>query len=484
MKQARADRRSGPRPTHGSPDKPVPIGYRSMAMTSLATTVERALSALLAFVSDPWTLLQLSAIGLALGAALVLNRWVEPWLENHVRGVRSRPRLLRLLAATLRRTRWILAALFLWLAGIVLDASGRFDGDPELVGVAAVLASAWVAISVATKVIRNRTLARGTAFLGWGLLALAALGLLGPTGRMLDAYAFNIGSLRVSALAVIKGLAIAALLFWLAGLLSHLVERSVARNTDIDPSFRVLIGKIVKLALFAAVIFATLSTVGLDLTTLTVFSGAIGLGLGFGLQKVVSNLVSGFIILLDKSIKPGDVIQLGDTFGSIHTLRARFVSVNTRDGRKYLIPNEDLITRQVINWSFSDDLVRLDVTLRASFDDDPHLVRRLAVEAAAGDKRVLTDPAPVCHLTEFGESSLKFLLRFWIEDPANGVTNVRGRVLLACWDAFKANGIRIPFPHREVVLRSAEEGAIGANEPTPHLPPRLRSLRPGGPQTT
>ena len=451
-------------------------------MPSVVTTVEGA-AALLAFLSDPWTLAQLSAIGLAIGAALVLNRWVEPWLEDHVRGVRSRPKLLRLLAVVLRRTRWILAALLLWLAGIALEATGRF-GDPELVGVAAVLASAWVAISVATKLIRNRTLARGTAFLGWGLLALAALDLLGPAARMLDAYAFSLGSLRVSALAALKGLAIAALLFWLAGLLSHLVERSVGRNTDIDPSFRVLIGKIVKLALFAAVIFATLSTVGLDLTTLTVFSGAIGLGLGFGLQKVVSNLVSGFIILLDKSIKPGDVIQLGDTFGSIHTLRARFVSVNTRDGRKYLIPNEDLITRQVINWSFSDDLVRLDVTLRASFDDDPHLVRRLAVEAAAGDKRVLTDPAPVCHLTEFGESSLKFLLRFWIEDPANGVTNVRGRVLLACWDAFKANGIRIPFPHREVVMRSAEEGAIGANEPTPHLPPRLRSLRPGRPQTT
>ena len=449
-------------------------------MPPLPTTVEEAAGAFLAFVSDRWTLAQLAAIGLAVGLALVLNRSVEPWLENHVRGVQGRPQLLRLLAALLRRTRWILAALLLWLAGLALEAVGNWSGEPEpeLVAVATVLASAWVAISVATKVIRNRTLAKGVAALGWGLLALAALDLLEPTARALDAAAFHLGSLRVSALAALKGLGIAALLFWLAGFLSHLAERSLDRNTDIDPSFRVLIGKIVKLALFVAVIVATLSTVGLDLTTLTVFSGAIGLGLGFGLQKVVSNLVSGFIILIDKSIKPGDVIQLGETFGSIHTLRARFVSVNTRDGRKYLIPNEDLITRQVINWSFSDDLVRLDITLRASFGDDPHLVRRLAVEAASGVPRVLSDPAPVCHLTEFGESSLRFLLRFWIRDPANGVTNVRGKVLLACWDAFQANGIRIPLPQREVVLHPAAEP--GRAEPEEPAPPRLRSLRPGG----
>ena len=453
-------------------------------MQTVPTTVEGAAGAFLAFVSDAWTILQLSAIGLAVAAGLVLNRWVEPWLENHVRGVRDRPRLLRLLAIVLRRTRWILASLFLWLAGIALEAAGGSSGDPELVGIAAAVARAGVAISVASRAIRNRTLARGAALLGWGLLALAALDLLEPTARALDAYALNVGSLRLSVLAALKGLGLAALLFWLAGLVSHLVERSVGRNTDIDPSFRVLIGKVVKLALFAAVIVATLSTVGLDLTTLTVFSGAIGLGLGFGLQKVVSNLVSGFIILLDKSIKPGDVIQLGETFGSIHSLRARFVSVNTRDGRKYLIPNEDLITRQVINWSFSDDLVRLDVSLRASYDNDPHLVRRLAVEAASGVPRVRSDPMPVCHLTDLGESSLNFLLRFWISDPSNGVTNVRGRVLLACWDAFKANGIHVPFPHREVVLRNpAALGMAEAGEPAQPAP-RLHALRPGGPQPT
>jgi small-conductance mechanosensitive channel len=199
-------------------------------------------------------------------------------------------------------------------------------------------------------------------------------------------------------------------------------------------------------------VLTTLSTAGIDLTTLTVFSGAIGLGLGFGLQKVISNLVSGMIILADRSIKPGDVIQLGETFGWIQSLRARFVSVVTRDGRKYLIPNEDLITKQVINWSYTEELVRLDVTFRVSYAANPHEIRRIAVEAAARVPRVQADPGPLCHLAEFGEYSLDFVLRFWIRDPAGGLTNVRGAVLLALWDAFQAHAVEIPLPQREVIV--------------------------------
>jgi small-conductance mechanosensitive channel len=164
----------------------------------------------------------------------------------------------------------------------------------------------------------------------------------------------------------------------------------------------------------------------------------------------VSNLVSGVIILLDKSIKPGDVISLGATFGWIQTLGARYASVVTRDGKEYLIPNEDLITNQVVNWSHSDEFVRLDIHFGASYGDDPHLVRRIAIEAARGVDRVLTSKAPVCHITGFGDSSVDYILRFWISDPTGGLTNIRGNVFLALWDAFHAHGISIPFPQREV----------------------------------
>ena len=179
------------------------------------------------------------------------------------------------------------------------------------------------------------------------------------------------------------------------------------------------------------------------------------IGIGFGLQKVVSNFISGIIILLDQSIKPGDTISLGDTFGWIRELRARFVSVVTRDGREFLIPNEDFITTQVVNWSFTDSLVRLDVPFGVSYDSDPHEVMKLAIEAAGSVDRVdNSNSPPVCWMTGFGDSSLDFKLRFWIDDPQRGLTNIRGKVLLALWDTFKEHGIGIPFPHREVIFKT------------------------------
>ena len=208
--------------------------------------------------------------------------------------------------------------------------------------------------------------------------------------------------------------------------------------------------------------FIGLKAVGFDLTGLAVLSGAIGVGLGFGLQKVVSNLVSGVIILLDKSIKPGDVISLGETFGWINTLGARYTSVVTRDGREYLIPNEDLITGQVVNWSHSDDFVRLDIYFGTAYGDDPHKVRALAIEAARGVDRVLGHKAPVCHIVGFGDNSVDYILRFWIKDPTGGLTNIRGNVYLALWDKFQENNISIPFPQREVKVLEGSTLATAA----------------------
>ena len=220
------------------------------------------------------------------------------------------------------------------------------------------------------------------------------------------------------------------------------------------------------------VIYGTVGIVGIralgfDLTGLALLSGAIGVGIGFGLQKVISNLVSGIIILLDKSIKPGDVISLGDTFGWIDSLGARYVSVVTRAGKEYLIPNEDLITSQVVNWSHTNKFVRLDIFFGTSYGDNPHEVRKIAVAAAESVDRVLTHPnRPVCHMTGFGDSSVDYILRFWISDPTGGLTNIRGQVYLALWDAFAENGVTFPFPQREVRVL---EGSV------------LETRRPGAP---
>ncbi len=199
-----------------------------------------------------------------------------------------------------------------------------------------------------------------------------------------------------------------------------------------------------------------MSTVGIDLTAFAVFSGAVGVGIGFGLQKVVSNLISGVILLMDKSVKPGDVITVGETYGWINTLGARYASVVTRDGTEYLIPNEDIITQQVVNWSYSNNAVRLKIPIGISYKADVRKAIALCLEAAAEVERVVDQPKSVCLLKGFGDSSVDLELRIWISDPQNGVSNVKSQVLLLVWDKFHAHDIEIPFPQRDLHIRSAE----------------------------
>jgi len=188
------------------------------------------------------------------------------------------------------------------------------------------------------------------------------------------------------------------------------------------------------------------------LTALTLFSGAIGVGIGFGLQKIVGNFISGLILLSDKSIKPGDVVQLSDVYGYVKHMGGRYVSVITRDEKEYLIPNEDLITQQVINWSYSSRKIRIRVPVGVSYTADPHEVMQMIVRAVTGIDRIRIDPAPKCLLKGFGESSVDLELRFWIDDPQNGVANITSQVLLRIWDVLKESDIEIPFPQRDVHL--------------------------------
>jgi small-conductance mechanosensitive channel len=202
-------------------------------------------------------------------------------------------------------------------------------------------------------------------------------------------------------------------------------------------------------------VLVALSSLGINLSAFAFIGGAIGVGVGFGLQKVVSNLVSGVILLLDRSIKPGDVVAIGDTFGRIQSLGARYVSVATRDRTEYLIPNEDLITNQVVNWSFSDKLLRLKIEVGVSYGSDVHEVMGLMVAAAAATVRVLESPEPICQLHHFGDNGIEMMLRFWIRDPENGVANVSSAVRVAIWDSFKKHGVEIPFPQRDVHMKTA-----------------------------
>jgi small-conductance mechanosensitive channel len=326
------------------------------------------------------------------------------------------------------------------------------------IGLVATIAFVWLVIAFLGRLVRNALLRRVVI---WGMWIYATLFLIGiddEVATVLDGLAFEAGDFRLSLLTLIVGAVVIGMLATGARLLSATTTASIRRNNEISPSMQVLAVKGVQILFYGLAFFIGVRAVGIDLTGLAVLSGAIGVGLGFGLQKVVSNLVSGVIILLDKSIKPGDVISLGETFGWIQTLGARYASVVTRDGREYLIPNEDLITGQVVNWSHSNEFVRLDIFFGTSYGCDPHAVRRIAIEAASGVKRVLDHPnAPVCHIVGFGDSSVDYILRFWIRDPTGGLTNIRGNVYLALWDAFKENDISIPFPQREVRLLGEAE---------------------------
>ena len=407
-------------------------------------------------IFQTWTIYQALIIAAAFVLSWVIAKRVEPSLEAWIRGLKLNAGFLRLLAALLRRVEWIVFVLLTGAAQWIVT-SYTWPSRAFFIKLVFNLGLAWLVVSVLSRIIRSRQLSSWVAMVAWLIVALNLTGYLTPTAQALDSLAFSIGEVRLSALLLIKTVALLVGLTWLATNTGNFVETRIKQMSDLTPSLQVLMGKFVKIFLVIMAIIVALNSVGMDLTVFAVFSGAIGVGLGFGLQKVVSNFISGVIILLDKSIKPGDTISLGETFGWIRELRSRFVSVVTRDGREFLIPNEDFITEKVINWSFTDKLVRLDVDFGVSYDSDPHLVSKLAIEAAESVERVSNIKRPVCWMTEFGDSSLNFRTRFWISDPQNGLTNIRGMVMLALWDAFKANNVDIPYPHREVILRQPVE---------------------------
>ncbi|WP_333712608.1 mechanosensitive ion channel family protein [Yoonia sp.] len=404
----------------------------------------------------PWNFYQvLIVVGLFVIAHLmraVLGPRIRAWMAARENWPKWR---MRVLVVVHQRLRAIFFVTLIW-AVIYIMREVTWPSRSYLLGIVGTLAFAWLVIAFATRLIKSQLLRRTVRYGAWIWVTLQILDLIDPAERLLDSIGFSMGAMRFSLLLLVQGLVILTVLVALARFFTTTTAARIKGNADISPSMQVLIVKGVQIGFYGLAFFVGVRALGIDLTGLAVLSGAIGVGLGFGLQKVVSNLVSGVIILLDKSIKPGDVISLGDTFGWINSLGARYVSVVTRDGREYLIPNEDLITGQVVNWSHSNEFVRLDIHFGTAYTDNPHEVRRIAIEAAQSVDRVLKSRPAVCHIVGFGDSSVDYILRFWITDPTDGLTNIRGNVYLALWDAFRDNGISIPFPQREVKLLESE----------------------------
>jgi small-conductance mechanosensitive channel len=321
----------------------------------------------------------------------------------------------------------------------------------------------WIVIRIAASIIRDEAWARFVAVIAFTIATLNILNLLTPTANLLHSVGLHIGDVYISVLTLLQAAAILAVLLWVASVLARVLERRIRSVHGLNPSMQVLTGKLLKLALLLIAILIALRSVGVDLTAFAVFTGAVGVGVGLGLQRIVSNLISGIILLLDRSIKPGDVIELQDTFGWVSSLGARYTSVTTRDGKEWLIPNEDLITQRVVNWSFSSERLRLSIPFGISYDSDVRLAMNLAIDSAQAVSRVLQEPPPACRLIAFGNSSIDLELRLWINDPASGVANVRSAVLLGMWDRFKEQGVHIPFPQRDLHIK---DGTVGVKDGT------------------
>ena len=355
-------------------------------------------------------------------------------LASHMHGLTRYLTLTILLAIALNADDWRpLGALVLGL-GLAASAALLIRGT-----VRGLALPSWVA-----------TLLGGAAFVA---LLARAMGGLAPITSLLDKVGFDVGTRRFSLLAVIQIVVTLVAIYAVVTLINRLIGQAIKRSKGLDPTQRLLVQKLAGVAVLIAAFFIGIDLVGIDLTALAVFSGAFGLAVGFGLQKTFGNLIAGIILLMDRSIKPGDVIVVGDSFGHVSKIGVRAVSIVTRDGKEHLIPNENLMTQEVENWSYSSRDVRVHIPVGIAYSCDLPLAQKLMVEAAMASPRVLKAPEPRVWLRAFGESSVDHEILVWIRDPEAGVGNVQSEILNRLWVLFKENEIEIPFPQRDLRIK-------------------------------
>ena len=295
----------------------------------------------------------------------------------------------------------------------------------------------------------------------WIGLALHISGLLPDLIELLEQVGFQFGKQRVSVLTILQGALSVGATLLLALWAARVIEGRLMRAHRLDPNLRAVFSKLAKSVLVIIAVLIALPLVGIDLTVLSVFGGALGVGIGLGLQKIAANYMSGFIILLDRSIHLGALVTIDNRYGEVTRLTARYIVVKGLDGTEAIIPNESVVSSTVINHSYSDRRARVDVPIQVSYQSDVVLALRLMTDAANGHARVIRDPKPVALLKEFADSGINLELFVWIDDPENGKGNLRSELNLEIWKAFQANRIEIPFPQREVRIVSG---------PTPQPP--------------
>jgi small-conductance mechanosensitive channel len=421
------------------------------------------------------TLIELGLLAAALAAAWYAARAAHRWLDVARAGSPANQGVLR--DALLLAIPYGTALLMLLAARAVIGSTSL---NPRLLDEALALLGGLAAIRAAVFLLRvslgPRSWLRAwelrAVLVLWFFLAMHTLGWLEAVAGFLDSIAVaptKKGEAPLTLWSIIRSLFTVIAFVIVSAWIGRWIERRIGLVQGLAPGTRIAVAKFTFAFLIGLGVLLGLSASGLNLSALGIFGGALGLGLGFGLQAIAANFVSGFVLLMDKSIKPGDVISFTGTigtsaegFGWVQELRGRYVVVRDRDGVETLVPNQNLITNQVINWSYSDKRVRLKLPVRVSYDDDPELAMQALLDAAEGIGRILRDPPPVARLMGFHDYGMDLELRFWIADPENGVNNVRSDVNRAIWRVFKERGIRIPRAQLDIRLRDAEGNVIGS----------------------
>jgi small-conductance mechanosensitive channel len=422
-----------------------------MELNDIIDFLHAAARSLGAEITSPWFYLQFGLMLAAAGIAFATDAAIRSRIDMTSFAM-GWPLPLRHFARVLASSASTAVFAILVIAARVAMYHSTWPSRSYLLMVAAKLALAWLVIRLVTSVIRNAFIVKLVSLSAWVVAALSIIGELDPTIDALDSVSIVLGGLRLTPLLVIKLGALLIGALWLTNIASNFAESRINRSADLTPSIQVLLVKMIRMGLMVLAITIAMGAVGINLSALAVFSGAVGVGIGIGLQKIVANFISGIILLADKSVKPGDLVTIGDSTGRISAMKTRYISVAAGDGREFLIPNEDLVTQKVVNWTYTDKNTLVKVLFGTNYDADPKLVCKLAVDIAAAAKRAIKGKPPNCILTEFAEAGMKFALTFWIADP-DGMDNVKSDVMLALWDVFKREGIRVPYPVREIRIR-------------------------------
>lgn len=423
------------------------------------------------FLFQPGFALQLAIIAVLTGIGWWLNHGLQRKLiddgRSHIRHVAIR--------SSQRIFFPFFMALSLWLAAeIILN----FDLQAALLQLLQPFALALGVIRLLVYMLRKaflsnpllKTLEPIISTVIWLMVVLHLVGLLTATRNLIDQIALTIGTTRISLLMVLELVMMVTVAFTLSLWLSEMINQRLRNSRSISPSMQVGLAKFSKFFLVTVAFLLALHAAGISMSSLAVFGGALGVGLGLGLQRIASNFISGFILVLDRSVKPGDLITVGENFGRVEQLNARYVVLRNRQGVDSLIPNEHLIISEVTNWSYADPNVRLDIDVQVSYEDDPEQAMELMLECAYASPRVLHIPEPTVRLLNFADNGIHLQLRVWIADLENGRGAVKSDVNRAIWHQFKKHGISFPYPQRDLHLKSGWPSAAAPSaQPEPKV---------------